>query len=64
MAHPTLFTRIILNDEGEPMQTIGDTNNFHVCVETIDDIDKAYHGIPVEPYSPSIHRQMSSARIW
>ena len=23
-AHPTLFTRITLNDEGEPMQTIAD----------------------------------------
>ncbi len=39
-AHPTLFTRIELNDEGEPMQTIDDTETFTLAVEEIDDIEK------------------------
>ena len=38
-AHPTLFTRIVLNDEGEPEQTIDDTETFTPVVEEIADIE-------------------------
>ena len=39
-ARPTLFTRIFLNDEGEPMQTIGDgIDTWTLHVEDIDSID-------------------------
>ncbi|MBP5630088.1 MAG: amino acid adenylation domain-containing protein, partial [Bacteroidaceae bacterium] len=37
-AHPTLFTRITLNDEGEPMQHI-EEESFKIEVEDIDDIE-------------------------
>ncbi len=39
-AHPTLFTRIALNDDGEPMQTI-DMNNepLSLAIEDIEDIE-------------------------
>ena len=37
-AHPTLFTRIVLNDEGEPMQTVSGDDSFSVAIEEIDDI--------------------------
>ena len=40
-AHPTLFTRIKLTDEGEPVQTIDDTETFSLQVEHIDDIEAA-----------------------
>ena len=40
-AHPTLFTRIELTDEGEPVQTIDDTETFSLQVEHIDDIEAA-----------------------
>ena len=38
-AHPTLFTRIELNDDGEPVQTI-DTDNetFTLAIEDVEDI--------------------------
>ena len=39
-AHPTLFTRISLNDEGEPMQTIDlDNEQWSLSVEEMDDIE-------------------------
>lgn len=39
-AHPTLFTHITLNDEGEPMQIIGDgIDSWTLHVEDIDSID-------------------------
>ena len=38
-AHPTLFTRIELTDQGEPVQTIDDTETFSLQVEYIDDIE-------------------------
>ena len=38
-AHPTLFTRIFLNDEGEPMQTIEADDSFTVEVEDTNDIE-------------------------
>ena len=40
-AHPTLFTRIKLTDQGEPVQTIDDTETFSLQVEHIDDIEAA-----------------------
>ena len=36
VAHPTLFTRIELDDQGEPWQTIDDTEKFCLDVETVD----------------------------
>ena len=38
-AHPTLFTRIELNEQGDPLQTIDDTETFTLNVEHIDDIE-------------------------
>ena len=38
-AHPTLFTRIFLNDEGEPMQTVEADDSFTVEVEETNDIE-------------------------
>ena len=38
-AHPTLFTRIELNEQGDPLQTIDDTETFELKVEHIDDIE-------------------------
>ena len=38
-AHPTLFTRIGLNSDGDPMQTIDDTETFTLAVENISDIE-------------------------
>ena len=32
-AHPTLFTRIELNNEGDPLQTIDDSETFTLNVE-------------------------------
>ena len=40
-AHPTLFTRIELSDQGDPVQTIDDTETFSLQVEHIDDIEVA-----------------------
>ena len=40
-AHPTLFTRIEQNSEGDPVQVIDDTEDFNLNVETIDDIEAA-----------------------
>ena len=40
-AHPTLFTRIELNDEGEPIQTIDlDKETWALSIEDIDDIEQ------------------------
>ena len=38
-AHPTLFTRIALNEQGDPQQTIDDSETFTVQVEHIADIE-------------------------
>ena len=39
-AHPTLFTRIVLNDDGEPMQTISaDIDSWTLHVEDVEDIE-------------------------
>ncbi len=41
MAHPTLFTRLEFNDEGEPMQTFDmDKEQWTITVEDIDDIEQ------------------------
>lgn len=36
-AHPTLFTRIELDAQGDPMQTVDDTETFTLTVENIED---------------------------
>ena len=38
-AHPTLFTRIELNEQGDPLQTIDDTETFTLNIEHVDDIE-------------------------
>ena len=38
-AHPTLFTRIELNEQGDPLQTIDDTGTFTLNIEHVDDIE-------------------------
>ena len=38
-AHPTLFTRIQLTDNGEPQQTIDHTETFQLQVEQVDKLD-------------------------
>jgi len=40
-AHPTLFTRIELTEQGDPVQTIDDTETFSLQVEHTDDIEAA-----------------------
>jgi amino acid adenylation domain-containing protein len=50
-AHPTLFTRIILTDDGEPMQTIGeDIDSWTLHVEDIDNIDTVKSSL-VKPFN-------------
>ena len=39
MAHPTLFTRISLSDDGEPIQSIDESETFSIAVERIDDFE-------------------------
>ena len=39
LAHPTLFTRISVNDDGEPVQTVDDTESFSIQIEVIDDLE-------------------------
>ena len=38
-AHPTLFTRISLDDGGDPMQTVDPDETFELSVETVADIE-------------------------
>jgi len=42
-AHPTLFTRIELGDDGEPMQTIDGTETFCLKMEETTDIRQRRH---------------------
>ena len=49
-AHPTLFTRIELTDQGDPVQTIDDTETFSLQVEHVDDIEAAKKGM-VQPFN-------------
>ena len=44
-AHPTLFTRIELNEQGEPMQSIDDSETFSLEVEHITDIEEEKKGM-------------------
>ena len=39
-AHPTLFTRITLNGQGDPQQTVDDSETFSLQVEHIADIER------------------------
>ena len=48
-AHPTLFTRIEMNEQGEPMQYIDDSETFTLEVEHITDIEREKKGMVV-PY--------------
>ena len=49
-AHPTLFTRITLNDEGEPIQTIDmDNEPWSLSIEEIQDIEQEKSRL-VEPF--------------
>ena len=47
-AHPTLFTRIELNEDGEPMQTIDmDNEQWSLNVEDIQDIEQEKAGLVI-----------------
>lgn len=48
-AHPTLFTRIKLSDDGEPMQTIDNSEQFALTIEQTEDI-KREAGAFVQPF--------------
>jgi amino acid adenylation domain-containing protein len=49
-AHPTLFTRIALNDDGEPMQTLDmDNESWSLTIEEIQDIEQEKTRL-VEPF--------------
>ena len=48
-AHPTLFTRISLNEQGDPVQTIDDTETFALEVEQTTDIE-AEKAAFIQPY--------------
>ena len=48
-AHPTLFTRLCLTEEGEPVQTVDDTETFTIQVENIEDIE-SMKALLVEPF--------------
>ena len=49
-AHPTLFTRIELTDQGDPVQTLDDTETFSLQVEHVDDIEAAKKTM-VQPFN-------------
>ena len=38
-AHPTLFTRIVLDDNGEPFQSVSVGDGFSIAIEEISDIE-------------------------
>ena len=44
-AHPTLFTRIELDEQGEPVQSIDDSETFSLEVEHITDIEEEKKGM-------------------
>ena len=48
--HPTLFTRIELTDQGDPVQTIDDTETFSLQVEHVEDIEAAKKAM-VQPFN-------------
>ena len=49
-AHPTLFSRITLDEEGEPMQTLEMDEGYSVDIEEIDDIEAVKPSLIV-PYN-------------
>jgi len=49
-AHPTLFTRIELDDKGDAIQTIDDSETFQLDIEYIDDIE-AYKENFIQPFN-------------
>ena len=49
-AHPTLFTRIELTDQGDPVQMIDDTETFSLRVEHVDDIEAAKQTM-IQPFN-------------
>ena len=49
-AHPTLFTRIEQNEQGDPVQTIDDTETFSLNVEPITDSEKLIANF-VQPFN-------------
>ena len=49
-AHPTLFMRIELTDQGDPVQAIDDTETFSLQVEHVDDIEAAKKTM-VQPFN-------------
>ena len=57
-AHPTLFTRIELNEQGDPQQVIDDSETFSLSVETVDDIEaeKASFVQPFDLYQDRLFR--------
>ena len=57
-AHPTLFTRIELNEQGEPVQTIDDSETFSLEVEPVTDIEEEKKGlmVPFDIYKDRLFR--------
>ena len=48
-AHPTLFTRIELTEQGDPLQVIDDSETFTLTVEDVSDIEGAKASF-IEPF--------------
>ncbi|MBR1935944.1 MAG: amino acid adenylation domain-containing protein [Muribaculaceae bacterium] len=57
-AHPTLFTRISLPDDGEPLQHFDSDEAFHIDVEPVDDIERVKQGliVPFDIYNDRLFR--------
>ncbi len=57
-AHPTLFTRIELNEQGDPQQVIDDNETFALTVESVGDIEaeKARFVQPFDLYKDRLFR--------
>ena len=57
-SHPTLFTRIVLSDDGEPMQAIDDNESFALTIEHVEDIEqvKATFIQPFDLYTDRLFR--------
>ena len=57
-AHPTLFTHIEVNEQGDPQQTIDDSETFSLEVEQITDIEAEKPGMsqPFDLYNSRLFR--------
>lgn len=57
-AHPTLFTRIELNESGDPLQVINPEETFSLAVENIEDIEvaKKHLAVPFNIYGDRLFR--------